>query len=126
MMYFYVILLKCQVHKVSKNILLSIRLIKREAKKSTEPIGNNIECTALEKQIEAQNKKYYEVFDQLAEHLSQEERIEILDANCQFLPKDEIEVSTIVRFVSIRSGNNDDLFFEDINKLSEYFSSGYL
>lgn len=70
-------------------------MIKRETQKSTEPIESDIELAALEKQIEEQNKKYYEVFDQLAEHISHEIRIKILDANCQYLPTDEIEVIRI-------------------------------
>lgn len=50
----------------------------------------------LEELIETQNKEYYELFDKLAENVSDEDQIKILKANKQMMPIDKIEVSVFL------------------------------
>lgn len=51
---------------------------------------NSIE---LEKQIRTENEEYFKIYDRLAEKLSKEEQINILNANKQFVPDDQNRVS---------------------------------
>lgn len=54
--------------------------------------GNYNEMKELEAQIRTQNIKYFQMFDQIAK-VSEDDRIDILKANKQFIPETDILVS---------------------------------
>lgn len=51
------------------------------------------ELAELENQIRIQNQEYYDVYDKLAEHVSEQDQIDILNANLQIVPETKSEVS---------------------------------
>lgn len=58
------------------------------------------ELAELENQIRIQNQEYYDIYDKLAEHVSKQDQIDILNANFQIVPETKSEVS-------VRQMNND-------------------
>lgn len=51
------------------------------------------ELAELENQIRHQNQEYYDIYEKLAEHVSEEDQIDILNANLQFVPETKSQVS---------------------------------
>lgn len=45
--------------------------------------------------IKDQTNEYYDLYDNLANHVSDEDQISILNANKQFVPDNKIEVSVL-------------------------------
>lgn len=85
------------------------RLISRELHKPTES-RTNPNQENLEKLIEVQNKEYYELYDNLASYVSDEDRTIILRANIQMIPNSKTEVSVHCTF-------HKGTFIKIINKL---------
>lgn len=52
----------------------------------------------LEKLIEAQNKEYYALYDNLEKHVSNDDQITILRANIQRIPVHRVDVSVFSKF----------------------------
>lgn len=51
------------------------------------------ELAELENQIRIQNLEYYDIYERLAEYVSDQDQIDILNANLQFVPETKIQVS---------------------------------
>lgn len=56
------------------------------------------ELAELENQIRNQNKEYYNIYEKLAEHVSEEDQIDILNANLQIIPETKSQVSGLLYF----------------------------
>lgn len=51
------------------------------------------ELAELENQIRNQNQEYYDIYEKLAEYVSEEDQIAILNANLQIVPETKSQVS---------------------------------
>lgn len=55
------------------------------------------ELAELENQIRIQNQEYYDIYEKLADNVSDDDQIDILNANLQIVPETKSQVSVCCR-----------------------------
>lgn len=82
------------------------------------------ELAELENQIRIQNQGYYEIYERLDQYVSEQDQIDILNANLQMVPETKNQVSCNME-ITLSTRTNHHLPHRSWNRLNVLGSSSF-